>query len=264
MQKKVRIIVDSASDMAATRPELTVLPMTVAFGGEEYLDGVTLTHTAFYEKLVESDALPTTSQLTPHAFEQAFRAALEAGEEPLAVTLSSRLSGTHESALLAARACGAPVRVVDSATVCVGERILVEYALRLLDEGLDAAAIAEALEQKKRDIRLLGVKITPALVFLGIVALTTALELLASYLMEALLGGWQWDYTRFPLNFQGRIALNPSLRFGLGGMVFLYLLQPLFGRLLGRLSPRGLRLLAGALALLMGADALCCLLFRLL
>ncbi len=156
MQKKVRIIVDSASDMAATRPELTVLPMTVAVGGEEYLDGVTLTHTAFYEKLVESDALPTTSQLTPHAFEQAFRAALEAGEEPLAVTLSSRLSGTHESALLAARACGAPVRVVDSATVCVGERILVEYALRLLDEGLDAAAIAEALEQKKRDIRLIA------------------------------------------------------------------------------------------------------------
>ena len=117
---------------------------------------------------------------------------------------------------------------------------------------------------KKRDIRLLGVKVTPALVFLGIVALTTALELLASYLMEVLLGGWQWDYTRFPLNFQGRIALNPSLRFGLGGMVFLYLLQPLFDRLLGRLSPRGLRLLAGVLALLMGTDALCCLLFRLL
>ena len=91
--------------------------------------------------------------------------------------------------------------------------------------------------------------------FLGIVVLTTALELLASYLMEYLLGGWQWDYTRFAFNFQGRIALNPSIRFGLGGMVFLYILQPLFERLTGRMSPRALHLAAGALALVMLLDA---------
>lgn len=156
MHRKVRIITDSASDMTAVRPELTVLPMTVTFGSDEYLDGATLSHADFYAKLVESDVLPTTSQLSPFAFEQAFRAALDAGEDPLAVTLSSRLSGTYQSALFAANACGAPVPVVDSETVCVGERILIEYALRLLDEGLDAAAIAAALEQRKRDIRLIA------------------------------------------------------------------------------------------------------------
>ena len=108
---------------------------------------------------------------------------------------------------------------------------------------------------KKRDIRVGNIPATPLLVFLGIVALTTALELLASYLMEYLLGGWQWDYTRFAFNFQGRIALNPSIRFGLGGMVFLYILQPLFERLTGRMSPRALHLAAGALALVMLLDA---------
>ena len=108
---------------------------------------------------------------------------------------------------------------------------------------------------KKRDIRVGNIPVTPLLVFLGIVVLTTALELLASYLMEYLLGGWQWDYTRFTFNFQGRIALNPSIRFGLGGMVFLYILQPLFERLTGRMSPRALHLAAGALALVMLLDA---------
>ena len=108
---------------------------------------------------------------------------------------------------------------------------------------------------KKRDIRVGNIPVTPLLVFLGIVALTTALELLASYLMEYLLGGWQWDYTRFAFNFQGRVALNPSIRFGLGGMVFLYILQPLFERLTGRMSPRALHLAAGALALVMLLDA---------
>lgn len=82
--------------------------------------------------------------------------------------------------------------------------------------------------------------VTPVLVFVGIVIITTVVELIASYIMEFTRGEWLWDYTRFSFNFQGRIALNPSIRFGIGGMLFLYLLQPLFQKLTRKMSDRTL------------------------
>ena len=103
-------------------------------------------------------------------------------------------------------------------------------------------------------IRIGPVSITPVLVFLGIVALTTALELAGSYIMEAATGSWMWDYRRVPFNCQGRVALNPSLRFGVGGMVFLYVLQPLFERLTDRMSPRLLSQVTGVLLFLFVTD----------
>ncbi len=75
---------------------------------------------------------------------------------------------------------------------------------------------------KKKKVKIGKVPITPVLVFLGIVLISTVIELIGSYIMEAFTGSWMWDYTRFNFNFQGRIALNPSLRFGIGGMIFLY------------------------------------------
>ena len=84
---------------------------------------------------------------------------------------------------------------------------------------------------KKKPIRVKSMNLTPVVVFFLIVVISTLLELAGSYIMEALTGGWMWDYTRFAWNFQGRIALNPSLRFGAGGMVFLYLFQPAFEKL---------------------------------
>ena len=84
---------------------------------------------------------------------------------------------------------------------------------------------------KKKTIRVKSMNLTPVVVFFLIVVISTLLELAGSYIMEALTGGWMWDYTRFAWNFQGRIALNPSLRFGAGGMVFLYLFQPIFEKL---------------------------------
>ena len=97
---------------------------------------------------------------------------------------------------------------------------------------------------------------SPLLVFLGTVLLTTALELCTSYAMEALLGGWQWDYTNYRLQFQGRIALNPSIRFGLGGLLFLYGIQPVLEKISGRLGEKRLRSLACVLALVMAVDFL--------
>ena len=79
---------------------------------------------------------------------------------------------------------------------------------------------------KEKRICIGKIPVTPLLVFIGIVLITTAIELAASYIMEFTHGEWLWDYRRFAFNFEGRIALNPSIRFGIGGMVFLYGLQP--------------------------------------
>ena len=154
---KIRIITDSAADLPRPcRPEVTVLPMAVTFGEEQFLDGVDLTHRQFYEKLIEGDALPTTSQINPAQFEEAFRQAVDAGETVVAILLSSKLSGTCQSARIAAEEFPGRVFVVDSENATIGEQILVLRALSLADQGLDAAAVAQRLEAEKQDIRLVA------------------------------------------------------------------------------------------------------------
>ena len=149
---KTRIIVDSTSDLLpSVKEQVHTVPLTVHFGQEEYVDGVTIDHRTFYEKLVETDVHPSTSQATPAAFEQEYEKAREAGEAAVVITLSSKLSGTYQSAMIAA-ADYDNIYVVDSSTVAIGGGILVEYALRLLKEGLDASQIAEKLEAVKNRI----------------------------------------------------------------------------------------------------------------
>lgn len=151
----IRIITDSASDILPPhRPEITVLPMTITFGSEQFLDGVNLTHHQFYERLIEEEVLPTTSQISPAQFEDAFRRAAQAGEAVVAIVLSSKLSGTWQNACIAAE--GLPVFVVDSENATIGERILVERAVQLMDQGLDAKDIAAQLEKEKKEVCLVA------------------------------------------------------------------------------------------------------------
>ena len=155
----VRIITDSACDIPPEEAKalgIEVLPITVMFGGEEYLDGVTLSNRAFFEKLVESDALPHTCQITPFQYGEAFRAAAEAGEEAVCITLSSRLSGCWNSACLAAEDYAGRVTVVDSENVSIGQRILVLLAARLREQGLTGTEIAARLEAQKKRVRVLA------------------------------------------------------------------------------------------------------------
>ena len=153
----IRIITDSAADITENRrPDLTILPMTVSFGEEEFHDGVDLTHRQFYERLIESDTLPVTSQISPTRFEEAFGAAVDAGETVVAITISSKLSGTWQSAMLAAQNFAGKVYVVDSLNATVGEMILVERAFELADQGFSAQEIAGTLEKERKDIRLVA------------------------------------------------------------------------------------------------------------
>lgn len=149
---KTRIVVDSTTDLTAQYKErVHIVPLTVHFGDEEYVDGVTIDKKGFYERLIESDLLPTTSQATPDAFMQELDKAKEAGEAAVVITLSSQLSGTYQSARIAAQDYD-NVYVVDGGTAAIGSGILVELACRLLDEGLDAEEIAHRLEEAKGKI----------------------------------------------------------------------------------------------------------------
>lgn len=154
----VRIITDSASDMTpAEHPALRVLPLSVTFGSDVYMDGVDIDHQRFYEMLVERDELPKTGQVNPYAFSQAIAEAHEAGDEAVIITVGAKLSGTNQSARTAlAEAPGGDVFVVDSNNVTLGERVLVEYALRLVDEGRSAAQIAAAVEAVRDRVVVIG------------------------------------------------------------------------------------------------------------
>lgn len=154
----VRIITDSASDMSpAEHPALAVLPLSVTFGTDVYMDGIDIDHQRFYEMLVERDELPKTGQVNPYAFSQAIAEAREAGDEAVIITVGVKLSGTNQSARTAlAEAPGGDVYVVDSNNVTLGERVLVEYALRLVNEGRSAAQIAAAVEAVRDRVVVIG------------------------------------------------------------------------------------------------------------
>ena len=139
----VRIVTDSGIDLpGGSDPRVTVVPLGITFGATTYADGVDLTNDRFYELLIESDELPKTSQATPFAYHEVLAPIREAGDEAVVITLSSKLSGTYQSAVTAASEFDG-IHVVDSKNVTIGQSILVQYALRLVDEGLGAAEVAE-------------------------------------------------------------------------------------------------------------------------
>ena len=149
---KTRIIVDSTADLLPEiQQRVHVVPLTVHFGDKEYVDGVTIDHKIFYEKLIETDVLPSTSQATPAAFAEQYEAAKQAGEAVVVITLSSNLSGTYQSATIAAEDYE-NVYIVDSGTTAIGGGILVELALQYLDAGMSAQQIAAKLEAEKEKI----------------------------------------------------------------------------------------------------------------
>ena len=153
---RVRIIIDSTTDLAPElRGQVEIVPLTVSFGTEEYIDGVTITHEEFYSKLIESDVLPTTSQATPAAFAEVFEEVAAAGDSAVVITVASQLSGTCQSARIAAEDYN-NIYVVDSGSVTLGAGILAEYALRCARSGMTAAEIARLLEKKKEDICLIA------------------------------------------------------------------------------------------------------------
>lgn len=153
----VQIIIDSTVDL---RPELLsevkIAPLSIRFGEEEYVDGKTLTKQEFYKKLVTSDILPTTSQATPYIFSEVYKEAIEEGNEAVVITISSKLSGTYQSANVASMDFEGKVYVVDSLNAAIGAGALAEFAIRLSKVGLNAKQIFNILEEEKHNLQLIA------------------------------------------------------------------------------------------------------------
>ena len=157
----VRIITDSGSEFKSSdHPALEVLPLTVSFGADTFHEGVDISFGRFYEMLEERDEHPTTGQVTPFVFSQALERAREAGEDVVVITMSSKLSGTYQSACIAATQAreegSSTVRVVDSLNMTLGERIVVQYALQLVDAGRSANEIADELDRVTGRVHIFG------------------------------------------------------------------------------------------------------------
>ena len=153
--RPVRVIVDSTLDVpsaVASDLGITVVPLQVHFGADTFSDGVDLTSDEFVQRLRTSDTLPTTSQPVPARFEAVFRAALDAGEDVVCLTLSRDLSGTHDNAAVAARTVDPDrIRVIDTRSVSIGGGFVAMAAARLARSGagLDAVA-ADATDRTGR------------------------------------------------------------------------------------------------------------------
>ena len=146
----VRIITDSAADFEPEELQnrnITCIPLTVMFGQEQYQENVNLSKDRFYELLLSGGELPKTSQASPQVLLDLLEDAAAAGDEAVYLTISSGISGTYQTAMgTRSLVEGEGLYVLDSLNATGGQRILVEYAAKLRDEGKTAAEILEAVE----------------------------------------------------------------------------------------------------------------------
>ena len=154
----VKFIIDSASAVLpgeCKKLDVIHVPLTVRFGDKEFADAVDLSHKKFYKMLTSGmEAHPTTSQVTPAAWSEVMEQVVENGDTAVVITISSKLSGTYQSACIAAEEFEGKIFVGDSMTATIGERLLLQYGIRLAAEGLDAAAIAAKLDAVKDKVRI--------------------------------------------------------------------------------------------------------------
>ena len=152
----VKFIIDSASDVLpgeCKKLGAVHVPLTVRFGDKEFADAVELTPKKFYKMLTSGkEEHPTTSQASPAVWAEVMEEVTKNGDTAVVITISSRLSGTYQSACIAAGDFEGKVYVVDSMSATIGERLLLQYGLRLAADGLDAAAIKERLDAVKERI----------------------------------------------------------------------------------------------------------------
>lgn len=156
---KTRIITDSTADIPKVLVEkygIIVLPLTVHFGSEEYRDGVDITQEEFYKKLAVSTSLPTTSQVAPSSFISIYKDELEKGNNIISIHISSELSGTYQSAVIAREYLKDDrVFVIDSRSATIACGMSVIKAAELAEEGMECEKIVKEIEEYKKKIRLL-------------------------------------------------------------------------------------------------------------
>ncbi len=145
----IRLVVDSSSDLPASFIEehhIVCVPLTIIFGQEEFRDKVDISPSDFYEKLGQADEMPTTSQVQPDRFIQAFSPIIEAGDEIICITIGSSASGTCQSAFIAKDELDSDlIHVVDSNSLCMGTGYLAVMAAQMIQEGKSVSEILERI-----------------------------------------------------------------------------------------------------------------------
>ena len=155
----VKLIIDAGCDLneeQAKALDVLLVPMTIRFGSEEYRAGFDISHEEFYRKLSQAKELPTTSQPTPYDFEQAFQSVVDSGDDAVVLCISSALSGTYQSACIAAAEFEDRIYVIDTRAVSIAQKILLDYAIVLKNAGHNAKEIAAAIDEKKQDVCAYG------------------------------------------------------------------------------------------------------------
>ena len=155
----VKLIIDAGCDLSQKQAEalgVILVPMTIRFGNKEYRSGIDLSHEEFYNKLAESADLPTTSQPAPFVYEEIYRKIKHHGDEAVVLCVSSALSGTYQSAVIASDGYEDCIYVVDTRAVSLAQKILLDYAIALKTHGVSAKEIADAVEKKKDDVCAYG------------------------------------------------------------------------------------------------------------
>lgn len=155
---RVGIVCDSTCDLEPawlTEHDVRMVPLRVLFGDEEHLDWVDTRPEGFYERLVAASKLPTTSQPSPADFAAAYAdLAREGCDAIVSVHLTSALSGTFESATMAAVDSPIPVHVVDTKLVCQATGLCVKAAVTARDAGQSAEDIARVADETAKKTRL--------------------------------------------------------------------------------------------------------------
>lgn len=108
----------------------------------------------------------------------------------------------------------------------------------------------------KKDNKILNI-VKPLIIFLGCMVVATLVELGTTYILEATMGSWPWQtYADYKINFQARVALSPSIRFGIGGVIFLYILQPVFDKLLGKCNKKVITGISSIILIILLSDCI--------
>lgn len=157
----IRIITDSSSEInveMAKELNIEVVPIRVVFNDGEYVPFKEISNEEFYKKMAESPVLPKTTQTPPHEFEEIFNDAIQKNDEVIAILISSKISGTYNSAIIAKNSCNNQnIHVIDSKNATFALGILVVEAVKMRDNGAGVDEICETIDQYKEKLEMYAI-----------------------------------------------------------------------------------------------------------
>lgn len=157
----IRIVIDSTSDVTQEfieKHNLSMVPLTVNFDGELFLDKVEITSKDFFQRLIQSEKLPTTSQVSPGDFSEVFKKILDEGDEVLGIFLAPELSGTPGSAKIAKDMIESDkIHIIDTRSVTLGSFAVIKKAVDLVEEGKSVEEIIKIIENCRDKVEAIAI-----------------------------------------------------------------------------------------------------------